>query len=236
MKSISISEIFQSLQGEGPSIGQPAVFIRAAGCNLRCNGKWKCDTWNLLNVEQQATIPHVIAYIYSIMKEKYPDLLLGYTKLIFTGGEPFLPSNAEFFSELIDRFAMIELATEIETNGTVMHNELYNKIKQINCSPKLSNSGIAKNDRFKPDILHKIAAHPNSNFKFVVADDEDLLEVADIVDTIKIPHNKVYLMPAATTRAELQERLPFVWEAAQKMGFFLSTRLQIETFNTKTGV
>ncbi|MFP4609333.1 MAG: 7-carboxy-7-deazaguanine synthase QueE, partial [Candidatus Aenigmatarchaeota archaeon] len=38
---MKIVEIFHSLQGEGNNIGKPTVFIRTAGCNLRCG--W-CDT------------------------------------------------------------------------------------------------------------------------------------------------------------------------------------------------
>jgi len=38
---LKLSEIFYSLQGEGVLIGTPTVFVRTAGCNLRCN--W-CDT------------------------------------------------------------------------------------------------------------------------------------------------------------------------------------------------
>ncbi|MFN5916154.1 MAG: radical SAM protein, partial [Planctomycetota bacterium] len=36
-----ISEIFQSVQGEGFLTGTPSIFIRTSGCNLRC---WYCDT------------------------------------------------------------------------------------------------------------------------------------------------------------------------------------------------
>lgn len=36
-----VNEIFYSIQGEGRYTGTPAIFIRLAGCNLRCDF---CDT------------------------------------------------------------------------------------------------------------------------------------------------------------------------------------------------
>ena len=39
---MKIIEIFESLQGEGPKIGTPALFLRVCGCNLRC--QFNCKT------------------------------------------------------------------------------------------------------------------------------------------------------------------------------------------------
>ena len=50
-RELKVSEIFASIQGEGPSAGAAAVFLRLAGCNLRCH--W-CDTkytWDWQNYE-----------------------------------------------------------------------------------------------------------------------------------------------------------------------------------------
>ena len=54
---LTVSETFYSLQGEGPTAGTPAVFLRLKGCNLTCGGlntvktkqldngaTWRCDT------------------------------------------------------------------------------------------------------------------------------------------------------------------------------------------------
>ena len=35
---LAISEVFYSIQGEGKTMGIPAVFVRLAGCNLMCGG------------------------------------------------------------------------------------------------------------------------------------------------------------------------------------------------------
>ena len=40
-QQLEVSEIFESVQGEGASVGQPCLFVRLAGCNLKC--AW-CDT------------------------------------------------------------------------------------------------------------------------------------------------------------------------------------------------
>jgi len=38
MSKLSIAEYFYSIQGEGPFVGQPSLFLRLAGCNLQCVG------------------------------------------------------------------------------------------------------------------------------------------------------------------------------------------------------
>ena len=40
-RSYDVHSIFPTIQGEGPFVGQPAIFIRLAGCNLQCPA---CDT------------------------------------------------------------------------------------------------------------------------------------------------------------------------------------------------
>ena len=44
LNHLLVSEVFYSLQGEGSTMGIPAVFLRLSGCNLLCDGAWRCDT------------------------------------------------------------------------------------------------------------------------------------------------------------------------------------------------
>ncbi len=61
---------------------------------------------------------------------------------------------------------------EIETNGTVyIEQSLFDLIDQINCSPKLSNSGMTEKQRINPDAIKHIMKHSNYQFKFVISTD-----------------------------------------------------------------
>jgi len=75
-----VSEIFFSVQGEGPGIGKPAVFLRLSGCNLKC--AW-CDTKYTWHGGKMMTEPTVLKEI-----KRYPC-----KRLVVTGGEPLLQQD-----------------------------------------------------------------------------------------------------------------------------------------------
>ena len=82
-------EIFSSLQGEGRNTGRPCVFVRFAGCNLKC--PW-CDT----DVQGRFTLSltELVAEIESFSVKN----------VIFTGGEPTLVAEMpELIAELKQR-------------------------------------------------------------------------------------------------------------------------------------
>jgi len=96
-----ILETFPSIPGEGPYIGQPALFIRAAGCNLHCP---PCDTPSSWNAES------AIWMTEDELKKAIDAAPHG--NVVLTGGEPLLQP------ELVN-FAMFYAVTlTIETNGT----------------------------------------------------------------------------------------------------------------------
>ena len=115
---MKINEIFYSLQGEGHYTGTPAVFVRFAGCNLRC---WFCDT----NFEtgQEMSEDEIVGAVL-----KYPTRYV-----VITGGEPTLQLTAS----LCDKLHAHGCYLMMETNGTRPLSEGC-QVDWVTCSPKLS--------------------------------------------------------------------------------------------------
>lgn len=123
-----INEIFYSLQGEGCFTGVPAVFVRFAGCNLKCSF---CDTDFISFTEMSDE---------QILEEiqKYPT-----EHVILTGGEPTLQLD----KSLLDLLEAQKLTVHIETNGT--HPLPEGKIDWVTCSPKYAPLHIQRIDELK---------------------------------------------------------------------------------------
>src|SRR5512136_3066951 len=104
-----IAEIFHSLQGEGELTGVPSVFVRTAGCNLRCT--W-CDTpYASWNPEGE---PHTVAEIVAAVER------FSARHVVLTGGEPMLaPEIRELAAALrrAGRHLTIETAATVAPDG-----------------------------------------------------------------------------------------------------------------------
>ena len=110
-----VNEIFRSLQGEGVNAGKVAVFVRFAGCNLRCPF---CDTDH--GRGQEMTAEEIVGEV----------VRSGETELtVLTGGEPGL----QVTEELVELLHRAGKRVAIETNGTV---ELPSGIDWVTVSPK----------------------------------------------------------------------------------------------------
>lgn len=116
-KQYIVNEIFYSLQGEGFNTGRAAVFVRFAGCNLRCPF---CDTDHARGTHMTA------AQIVSAVFAKSTDQT---TLIVLTGGEPALQVDAA----LLQALKMYGHQIAIETNGTY---PLPQGIDWVTLSPK----------------------------------------------------------------------------------------------------
>lgn len=244
---LRVSESFFSLQGEGSTIGVPSVFLRLGGCNLLCGGAktahdgklhdgatWRCDTIEVWLKHQIKTENEIIS---GFGAKGWLKKLSEGCHLIITGGEPLL--QQEEILSLLDAI-QLEIGgapyVEIETNGTVMPlPQLAERVGHFNVSPKLANSGMAVDKTRKLDVLTRLANY-RSIFKFVVSSEKDWFEISEIIRSAFIPLQKVYLMPAASSITELQERSLIVSQLAMKHSVNFSTRLQVAIWDKTTGV
>ena len=103
-----VNEIFYSLQGEGRNTGRAAVFVRFAGCNLRCPF---CDTE--FDTYREMTAEEILAEVDECRKDVSPCDAYSKPLLVLTGGEPTLQVD-EAFVELLHQHGY-EVA--MESNG-----------------------------------------------------------------------------------------------------------------------
>src|SRR5919106_313644 len=92
---LSVNEIFYSIQGESTYAGKPCVFVRLAGCDLRCT--W-CDTAYAFNEGQKMSVDDVVQQV-----DRYGSPLVE-----VTGGEPLIQDRAdyEFARDIVTRHAL----------------------------------------------------------------------------------------------------------------------------------
>ena len=232
-------EIFVSIQGEGPKIGRPSVFVRLSECNLYC--KW-CDTaytWNW----QGTNFQHIDATKYLPWEQQ---VLLSSAEImekiehtrcknvVFTGGEPLV--QQKLLEQLFEQLSVRDFAIDFETNGTIKPTYIIDQlVSTFVVSPKLANSGVGRDHRIRNAVISFFAGRENAYFKFVISEPADLLEVDQFVAEYTINSNRVYLMPCATSLAELNEKQTFIANECVLRGYNFSDRLHVRLYGNKRG-
>ncbi len=163
-QSTKIREIFTSIQGEGPYVGQKHIFVRFCRCNLNCA---YCDTdFNSKNAKD-----------YNIN-----DLFLNLAKndaeiISFTGGEPLC--ELDFLKEFLSEYKIkLNKKIYLETNGTLYKNlaQIIDNIDIISMDIKLESATGQPNLFFENEEFLKIAQKKETFAKIVfdenISDDE----------------------------------------------------------------
>lgn len=218
---------------------------------------WCCDSMPVWINGKETEFSEVI--------EKFEDwaiydrILDGTIHIIWTGGEPTIPGHQKsivnfnnfwvntkkieatkcyVFSQENSEYWKTPWHQEIETNGTYyIETGLFEILNQINCSPKLSNSGMSKEVRIVPKAINRIMEHENYQFKFVVSDEDDIFEMFDTyINPFNIPLKNVVCMPAMTHQSEFFERTKWCLEMAKKYHFIGLTRMHIAAWDSACGV
>jgi 7-carboxy-7-deazaguanine synthase len=227
-----ISETFYSLQGEGELTGVPSVFIRTAGCNLRCN--W-CDTpyasWRPEGTER--TVDDLVAEACA-----HPG-----RHVVLTGGEPMI---AKAIHALAAGLRAAQRHITIETAATVAPDGIACDLASL--SPKLANSAPDERlpaawrerheaTRWQPEAVRAWVDGYAYQFKFVVSSPADVAELEALLAGLgrDIPAHKVLLMPEATSLEKLRERSAWLGELCKARGYRYAHRLHIELYGNKRG-
>lgn len=217
--------------------------------DLHAQGKatWTCDSTSQWAIRGENKDPQ---YLLDRWNEEgiYDDIRTGVIHVIWTGGEPTIKGHQEAIVNFHNRFMNTEHYSnrwhefspyyEIETNGTnYIEDGLMEILDQINCSPKLANSGMTIKQRIVPHAIERIMEHDNYQFKFVISTEDDVKELfEDFVKPFNIPIKRVVCMPGLDDASNFEERTRFVMEMAKKYRFTGLTRLHVAAWNQTLNV
>jgi len=157
-----IIEIYKSVQGESSFAGLPCIFVRLAGCNLRCT--W-CDSEYTFTGGRKMSLDEVIAEVKKLAPVKLLEI---------TGGEPMLQEREVV--PLMQNLLADDYEVLIETSGERPLANLpksVHKIMDVKC-PASGESGT-----FRIENLETLTS--NDEVKFVIADRGDYEFARDFV-------------------------------------------------------
>lgn len=106
MSNLIVREIFPTIQGEGPNTGQPAVFVRLAGCPLKCTF---CDTDFQIEKSTEYPVKTLLDEVLAIAQSRSIRLI------VITGGEPLKQDLSSFLYLLTGT----PYRVQVETSGVV---------------------------------------------------------------------------------------------------------------------
>lgn len=111
---ILISEIFESIDGEGYHAGYATVFFRTIACNLRC--VW-CDSKYTFEAEENSKW-------YSVQEAVDAVESFGIKHITITGGEPLLEENQQWMQKFCEELLPRKYEIDFETNGAIDYTEM----------------------------------------------------------------------------------------------------------------
>lgn len=229
-RPLLVAETFgPTLQGEGPSCGQQALFVRLSRCNLSCP---RCDTpyswdWKRFDVlaeTRRLTTPEILHWVLG-----HPTQLV-----VVTGGEPLLQQN--LLVPLVTALAAAGRRLEVETNGTIAPIPMLTAtVHRFNVSPKLSSFAAYADaeQRINPEALRALMATGRAVFKFVAASIADLDEIADLQRRFDL--QPVWVMPEGTDSGRLLTVMRDLADEVIGRGWNLSTRLHVMLWGDTRG-
>jgi len=217
--TLRIAELFRSLQGEGPSAGTPAHFLRLQGCDVGCH--W-CDTkysWDAA-LGREITVSGAFTELRSLGEAPL---------LVVTGGEPLEhPGVGRLLAAAVGQWPRVEVETSGIQPPPLAHERLH-----YMWSPKLPSA----TPRWLETWAHaeRFVGDPRTTVKIVVGvnDHDDALR---LIREHRLPKPRVMLMPEGLTDAAVRAGVGPLAELCQREGLRLSPRLHVWLWGAERGV
>lgn len=205
---LEVVKIWETIQGEGPSAGTPAVFVRTAGCVTQCG---MCDT-DYTSGRALQPVSEIVDWVRSLRKSGL---------VVLTGGEPFRQNVSPFVRAMVDAG---DYTVQIETNGMcppLSPLPMYGV--EVVCSPK----GPNVHDELKPKV---------NALKYVLTagmtDEEDGLPISVLGNGVRVARpwptytGPVYVQPADQADPVLNEaNIKETVRVAMKYGYIVGLQL-----------
>lgn len=172
-----INNIFYSLQGEGRNTGRAAVFIRFAGCNLRCSF---CDTE--FESYREMSNEEIMAEVEALSHQPSAIKPL----IVLTGGEPTLQVDEAF----VDFLHQHGYEVAMESNGT---RPAPQNLDWLTVSPKVNEKLEMRNEKWE---MKNEKCHQPDEIKIVFGENTDPAAIISH-SSFLIPH-LLYLQPCDT--------------------------------------
>lgn len=210
-KSLRITEIFYSLQGESNTVGIPTVFIRLTGCPLRCS---YCDTAYAFSGGEKKTISSIIEQVDQY-QAKY---------ITVTGGEPLAQTAChQLLKQLLDKGYIVS----VETSGAIDVSKVDSRAVKVMDLKTPASAEMDKNIYQNIDYLSK-----KDQVKFVIADENDyqwsktIMQQYDLANRCEILFSPVMgeMNPRVLAENIIKDNLPvrfqiqlhkYLWDDAQ---------------------
>jgi len=168
LKGLRLTELYSSIQGEGPRMGAVTTFVRFGGCNMRCAG-WPCDTPQAIFPERWRHDPIVPAD--HILKKCYD---MPGSNVCITGGEPTMQPTEEL-ENLGTELLLHDYTIDVFSNGSLKAFPLWMVMEPSVCI--IMDWKLAGSEEHQNGVDVRIAnAHvlkSKDALKFVIADDMD---------------------------------------------------------------
>jgi 7-carboxy-7-deazaguanine synthase len=205
---VHIIEIYKSVQGESSFAGLPCIFVRLAGCNLRC--VW-CDSEYTFSGGRKMTDDEIFAAVVKLAPVKLVEI---------TGGEPMLQERAlvPFMQRLLDNGYQVL----IETSG---ERPLANVPKAVHKIVDVKCPASGEGGSFNLENLNELTSR--DEVKFVVADRADYDFARDFIleHALDTKVGAILLSPAFHKNARERTADNFMLDPQQLVSWMLEDGL-----------